>query len=276
MSKTPSFKDMMVKNVVILNPVLVQLVGLCPIVAASSSLKNAVILSVVACAELIAVCVIASAFFKKLPRWVRVPLYFVIGLVLICPVLWYVETKTLTVLSLGMKLFIPLVAINSVVAVRCEQFAVKNSVKSAFYDAASAGIGASAVFIVAGALREILGSGSIGGIALDIPVQYKGMVLPFGCLVLLGFMAAVLKAFVTKKYPDYTETPEPAEEKQAEAVPEVTQEPEIPQIIPEEPETPVQEPAEGSGENTRIRTEEEIEEFFKSLGLDFEDNGGAQ
>lgn len=266
----------MVKNAVILNPVLVQLVGLCPVVAASSSLKNAVILSAVACAELIAVCVIASALFKKLPRWVRVPLYFVIGLVLICPVLWYVETKTLTVLSLGMKLFIPLVAINSVVAVRCEQFAVKNSVKSAFYDAASAGIGASVVFIVAGALREILGSGSIGGIALDIPVRYKGMVLPFGCLVLLGFMAAVLKAFVTKKYPDYTETPEPAEEKQAEAVPEVTQEPEIPQIIPEEPETPVQEPAEDSGENTRIRTEEEIEEFFKSLGLDFEDNGGAQ
>ena len=279
MSKTPSFKEMMVKNAVVLNPVLVQLVGLCPVVAASSSLKNAMILSAVACAELIAVCVIASAFFKKLPRWIRVPLYFVIGLVLICPALWYVETKTLVVLSLGMKLFIPLVAINSVVAVRCEQFAVKNSVKSAFYDAASVGIGASVVFIIAGALREILGSGSIGGIALDIPVQYKGMALPFGCLVLLGFMAALLKMFVAKKYPDYTEESEPAEEKQAEAVPaviETIQEPEIPQIITEEPEAPVQEPVNDSGENTRIRTEEEIEEFFKSLGLDFDDNGGAQ
>lgn len=273
MSKTPSFKDMLIKNAVILNPVLVQLVGLCPVVAASSSLKNAVILSAVACAELIAVCVIASALFKKLPRWARVPLYFVIGLVLICPVLWYVETKTLTVLSLGMKLFIPLVAINSVVAVRCEQFAVKNSVKSAFYDAASAGVGASVVFIIAGALREILGSGSIGGIPLDIPVQYKGMALPFGCLVLLGFMAAVLKAFVSKKYPDYTEETEPAEDNQAEEVPDVTQAPVIPQIIPQETEASVQEPAEDSAEDTKIRTEEEIEEFFKSLGLDFDDKG---
>lgn len=277
MSKTPSFKDMLIKNAVILNPVLVQLVGLCPVVAASSSLKNAVILSAVACAELIAVCVIASALFKKLPRWARVPLYFVIGLVLICPVLWYVETKTLTVLSLGMKLFIPLIAINSVVAVRCEQFAVKNSVKSAFYDAASAGIGASVVFVIAGALREILGSGSIGGIALDIPVQYKGMALPFGCLVLLGFMAAVLKTFIAKKYPDYTaEETELAEEKQAEAVHEAEQEPEIPQIISEEPEAPVQEPAEETEENIKIRTEEEIEEFFKSLGLDFDDKGDEQ
>lgn len=261
---------MLIKNAVILNPVLVQLVGLCPVVAASSSLKNAVILSAVACAELFAVCVIASALFKKLPRWARVPLYFVIGLVLICPVLWYVETKTLTVLSLGMKIFIPLIAINSVVAVRCEQFAVKNSVKLAFYDAASAGIGASAVFIVAGALREILGSGSIGGVALNIPVQYKGMALPFGCLVLLGFMAAALKTFVAKKYPDYEE---PAEEKQEEPVPEVTQEPEIPQIIPEEP---VREPEIPSEESTKIRTEEEIEEFFKSLGLDLDDKGDEQ
>lgn len=274
MSKTPSFKDMLIKNGVILNPVLVQLVGLCPVVAASSSLKNAVILSAVALAELIIVCVIASAAFKKLPRWVRVPLYFVIGLVLICPVLWYVETKTLTVLSLGMKIFIPLIAINSVVAVRCEQVAVKTDVKQAFYDAASAGLGASAVFIVAGALREILGSGSIGGMALNIPVQFKGMALPFGCLVLLGFMAAALKSFVAWKYPDYSAE---AEEKQAEPVdekPEIPQaEPEIPEIIHAEPEVIYEEPEIPSEEETKIRTEEEIEEFFRSLGIDLDKKG---
>lgn len=264
MSKTPSFKDMLLKNGVILNPVLVQLVGLCPVVAASSSLKNAVILSVVALAELIIVCVIASAAFKKMPRWVRVPLYFVIGLVLICPVLWYVETKTLTVLSLGMKIFIPLIAINSVVAVRCEQVAVKTDVKQAFLDAASAGLGASAVFIIAGALREILGSGSIGGMSLNIPVQFKGMALPFGCLVLLGFMAAALKGFVAWKYPDYNSE---TEEKQAEPIEEE------PEIILEEPETVCEEPVTPSEEEIKIRTEEEIEEFFKSLGIDLDKKG---
>ena len=260
MSNNPSFKDMFIKNAVIFNPVLVQLVGLCPVVAASSSLKNAAILSAVACAELIAVCVIASAAFKKLPRWVRVPLYFIIGLVLICPVLWYVETKTLTELSLGMKIFIPLIAINSVVAVRCEQFAVKNSVKQAFYDAATAGIGASVVFIVSGALREIFGNGSIGGIALDIPVQFKGMTLPFGCLIVLGFMAAVLKGFVARKYPDYGEEEVPAEKPKVEYTEEIKQfSPAEPEIIPEE--------------KIEIRTEDEIEEFFKSLGIDLSEKG---
>jgi len=151
MNKTPSFKDIFLKNAVIFNPVLIQLAGLCPVVAASTSLKSSAMLSAVAFAELIAVSVIASALLKKLPRWVRVPLYFVIGLALICPALWYVETQTLTVLSMSMKIFIPLIAINSVVAVHCEQFAVKNDVKTAFFSSAAAGIGASLVL-----LRQVL------------------------------------------------------------------------------------------------------------------------
>ena len=271
MSKSPSFKDMLIKNAVIFNPVLVQLVGLCPVIAASSSLKNAVILSVVASAELISVCIIASALFKKMPRWVRVPLCFVTGLVLIFPALWYVETQTLAVLSLGMKIFIPLIAINSVVAVRCEQFAVKNSVKSAFFDAATTGIGASAVFIVAGALREIMSNGTIGGISLNTPVHLKGMMLPFGCLVLLGFMAAALKALVAKKYPTYMDEPAAAEE---ETVQPENSEPEVIQDIPEEvvevEETVLAE------DNTKIRTEEEIEEFFRSLGIDLDKKEGEE
>jgi electron transport complex protein RnfE len=180
MSNNLSFRDVFTKGAVVFNPVLVQLAGLCPVVAASTSLKNAAVLSAVAFAELIAVCVIASAVMKKLPRWVRMPLYLVIGLLLICPFLWYVEMKTLINLSLSMKIYIPLIAINSVVAVHCEQFAVKNSVRSAFYDAAAVGIGASAIFIAVGVLRELLGSASIGGMAVNIPVTFKGMLMPFG------------------------------------------------------------------------------------------------
>lgn len=291
MSNSPSFKDVFLKGAVIFNPVLVQLVGLCPVVAASTSLKSAVMLSIVACAELIAVCVIASALIKRLPRWVRVPLYFVIGLVLICPVLWYIETQTLTVLSLGMKIYIPLIAINSVVAVHCEQFAVKNSVKLAFYDAAAVGIGVAAVFIVVGAVREVLGSSSIGGIEINLPVVFKGMTLPFGCLILLGFMAAALKAFVTKKYPEYSDMRDPLAAKpapqKAEVQENITQdtpetpevrasEPELPEIMPSEPDVPQKAPeAEPLSEfdGIKIRTEEEIEEFFRSLGIDIDEKG---
>lgn len=275
MNKTPSFKDIFLKNAVIFNPVLIQLAGLCPVVAASTNLKSAAMLSVVAFAELIAVSVIASALLKKLPRWVRVPLYFVIGLALICPALWYVETQTLAVLSMSMKIFIPLIAINSVVAVHCEQFAVKNDVKTAFFSSAAAGIGASVVFIVAGALREIIGSSSIGGIELNLPVAFKGMTLPFGCLILLGFMSAALKTFIGKKYPEYSGAQSSVAAKPGDESPEKEGNPahqpeEVSQSAKEETPDSVSE------EDIKIRTEEEIEEFFKSLGLDFEEKGDEE
>ncbi len=207
MSKTQSisFREIFVKGAVIFNPVLVQLAGLCPVITAATSLKNAALLSVVFCAEIIICCVAASAFLKKLPRWVRVPAYLILGFAVACPILYYIESNVLIDLSLSMKIFLPLIAVNSITAVHCEQFAVKNSIKLAFFDAAAVGIGASAVFILTGALREMLGNGTIGGMKVNIPVTFKGMLMPFGCLILLGFTAALLKAFIMKRYPEYLE-----------------------------------------------------------------------
>lgn len=276
-----TFKDMLVKGALIFNPVLIQLVGLCPVVAASTTLAGSVALSAALCIVLTATCVIASAFFKKIPRWVRVPLYLLIGLALICPVLWYIETKTLINISLGMKIYIPLVAINSVTAVHCEQFAVKNSVKLAFFDAAAVSIGASAVMIIVGAIREIFGSGSLAGVKLDLPVIFRGMAMPFGCLILLGFMAAGLKAFLNYRYLG-------EEEEDADDIPV-----EIEEIIDGEvaeveifdefwSEQPEEEPA--PAENTQPQTAEEIknsayediEDFFKSIGIDYYEKGDKQ
>ena len=200
--KDLTFKNIFIKGAVIFNPVLVQFAGLCPVVAASATLKRAVILSAVMFVDLTVVCVIASALLKKIPRWVRMPIYLLLGLAIICPLLYYIENATLTDLSLSMKIYIPLIAVNSITAVHCEQFAVKNSVKAAFYDAATVGLGAAAVFIVCGAVREIFGSGSIAGIPVHIPVTFRGAALPFGCLILLGFLSALLRAFTRKYYPE--------------------------------------------------------------------------
>lgn len=285
-----SFKDMFIKGAVIFNPVLVQLVELCPAVAASTSLVNAAVLSVVLCADLIITCLLASALMKKVPRWIRVPLYLLIGIAIICPVLWIVETKTLITLSLGMKIYIPLIAVNSVTAVHCEQFSVKNSVKLAVYDAAAVGIGSSIVLILVGALRELLGASSLGGVALDLPVAFKGMLLPFGSLVILGFAAATLKAFIAEKYPEYLEESGPVVKKTKKAVPKpqpAEESGEIEEVelfdefwASETVETPAEkepepqpQPELSSSEKIRMESQKDIEEFFKSLGLDSDESG---
>ena len=268
-----SFKDMLVKGALIFNPVLIQLVGLCPVVAASTTLAGSAALSVALFVELTATCVIASAFFKKVPRWVRVPLYLVIGLVLICPVLWYIETKTLINISLGMKIYIPLIAINSVTAVHCEQFAVKNSVRHAFYDAAAVSIGASAVMLVVGAVREIFGSGSLAGVKLELPVIFKGMAMPFGCLILLGFMAAGLKAFLNYRYLGEEETDDVQED--SETVDSAVEEVEIfDEFWSEQPEE--EQPVSESKVEIQSSVNEDIEDFFRSIGIDYYEKGDEQ
>lgn len=65
--KDLTFKNIFIKGAVIFNPVLVQFAGLCPVVAASATLKSAVILSAVMFVDLTVVCVIASALLKKFP-----------------------------------------------------------------------------------------------------------------------------------------------------------------------------------------------------------------
>ena len=273
-----SFKDMLVKGALIFNPVLIQLVGLCPVVAASTTLIGSAALSVALCIVLTVTCVIASACFKNIPRWVRVPLYLIIGLALICPILWFIETKTLIDVSLGMKIYIPLVAINSVTAVHCEQFAVKNSVKLAFFDAASVSIGASAVMLIVGAIREIFGTGYLAGVKLELPVVFKGMAMPFGCLILLGFMAAGLKAFLNYRYVgEEEEATEEVSVPESEEISEETTEVEFfdefwtEQPVPEEPVQPQPE------EETNNSAYEDIEDFFKSIGIDYyEEKGDKQ
>ena len=293
MNSNVSFKDMLVKGAVIFNPVLIQLVGLCPLVAASTTLSTSVVLSIALCVDLILTCVIASALFKKIPRWVRVALYLIIGLALVCPVLWYIETFTLINLSLGLKIYLPLLAINSVTAVHCEQFAIKNEVKPAFYDACTVGIGGSIVCILVGTVREIFGLGSLAGVKLDLPVTFRGMALPFGCLVLLGFMAAGLKAFIAYRYPAYIEDSEPdtrpefedateveifdefwvSESQPAVEAFEVAPEPAPAPVAPEPEPEPVQPQ---TAEEIRESAELDIDAFFKSLGLDIDEKGDEQ
>jgi len=255
-----SFADVFRKGAVIFNPVLIQLVGLCPVVAASTSFLNAVMLSFVLCAELCVTCVIASACFKNVPRWIRVALYMAIGLVMICPILYYIDNYTLINLSFGTQIYLPLIAVNSVTAVHCEQFAVKNNVKLAFFDALAVSIGVSVIFIVTGAVREILGNSTFAGMEIDLPVTFKGMSLPFGCLIMLGFLAAGLKTFNARfglkeeeEEPDESEIAEEMAEPYAEGI-----------SVPEVEEVPV---------NVEELTDDkavydDFNDFLKSLDLD--------
>ena len=192
--QTDGFRVSFLKSAVLSNPVLVQMVGLCPAVAATTNVRSAVLISAALCLDLIVTCVLASALMKRIPRAVRVALYLGVGLALICPLLYFIETHTLMNLGLGTKVYLPLLAVNAVTALHCEKVAVKNPVRVAFSDAAAVGLGASIIFLVVGTLREVIGSGSFAGMDLDLPLTLKGLSLPFGCFIIFGFLSAGLQA----------------------------------------------------------------------------------
>lgn len=194
MNENASFGKRMLNTAFKNNPVLFQCAGLCPVIAGTSTLKDSLFISAVLSIDLILSAIIASALLKKIPRYIRIAVYLVLGLAIIYPVLWFIENKTLVEITLGIRIIIPLIAVNSLTAMHCETYSVKHKTGDSLVSSVCTAIGASAVIIICGILREIIGKGSIAGYPLEIKTTLVTMSMPFGCLIVLGFMAAVLKA----------------------------------------------------------------------------------
>lgn len=188
-------------SAVIKNPLLFEAIGLCPVVAIAISLKLSIFLAVVTAIEMILCEVLASLLLKNVRRYWRVAIYAVLGVGVIFPIMIFVN-KFFPDISINFGIYLPLMAVNSLIALHCERVAVKNNVKDSFVDAASASLSYGAVTIIVGFLRELFANGSIGGMDINMPVKFPALATPFGGLLIIGFLAAALKAFVMKKYPE--------------------------------------------------------------------------
>lgn len=200
-----SDKKAMLKRVrnsaLIKNPLLFEAIGLCPVVAIAVSLRSALFLALITAIEMVACEVLASLLLKNVRRYWRVALYVVFGIAVIFPIT-YIAGIFFPELTINLGVYLPLMAVNSLVALHCERVAVKRTVKESLIDALSASISYGAVAILVGIIREILANGTLLGINLNMPVHFSALGMPFGALIILGFMAAVLKAFINKKYPE--------------------------------------------------------------------------
>mgnify|MGYP003305061464 CR=1 FL=1 len=188
-------------SAIIKNPILFEAIGLCPVVAIAYSLKLAIFLAVVTAVELIVCEVLASKFLKNVRRYWRVALYTVFGVAIIFPTMYGID-KLFPNISANFGVYLPLMAVNSLIALHCERVAVKNDVKTSFIDAVSSSLSYGVVAIITGFVREFLGNGTIWGYDINIPVKLPAFLMPFGGLLLMGFFAAGLKAFVGVKYPE--------------------------------------------------------------------------
>ena len=194
-------------SAVIQNPALFEAIGIAPAAAMAVSLKSAIMLAAVSGAELLLIEMFACLALKRLKSYFRVPIYALLGMLINIPFFLFFEYFTPNETN-SAGIFLPLLAVNSLIALHCERFAVKNSAKNTCIDALSAAAGYAVVVLAVGLVREILGSGTVYSVPLHLPVQLPGFLLPFGGLLLLGFFAATLKAVIARRYPN--EHPEAA------------------------------------------------------------------
>ena len=182
------------QGVLLRNPVLVQVIGLCPAVAAAADLYVSVLLSVLVTGLLILCECVSSLLLKKIPRRVRIAVYFLIGLV-VCAETAYSLEQNAPELRERAGVYLALMAASSVVALRCEKCAVKQKLRVSFLDALANGIGASLVLLTSGLVRGLLGNGTVGDWQIFSEPPLRGLSMPFGGFIVLGFMAAFLKWF---------------------------------------------------------------------------------
>ena len=176
------------------NPVLVQVIGLCPAVAAAADLYVSALLSALVTGLLILCECTASLLLKKVPRRARVAIYFLIGLFVCAETAYFLELHA-PELRERAGIYLSLMAASSVVALRCEKCAVKQKLRVSFLDALANGVGASLVLLTSGLVRGVLGSGMIGDWRVFSEAPLPGLSMPFGGFIVLGFMAAFLKWF---------------------------------------------------------------------------------
>lgn len=192
-------------SALIKNPVLFEAIGIAPVVAMAVSVKTAIMLSAISTVEFMLIESITCLALKKLKRSFRVLVYALLGVLINIPLFLFFN-KFAPNETANVSVFLPLIAVNSMIALHCERIAVRNNIIDTLVDAVSASVGYVFIVLLVGTLREVIGSGTFYGNAFNLPVKLSGLTLPFGGFLILGFLAAFFKRIIRKKYPE--ENPE--------------------------------------------------------------------
>lgn len=178
------------------NTGLVQMLGLCPILAVSTSIVNGVCLGLATALVMALSNGVTSALRNYIPYEIRIPVFILIIAALVT-VLDLAMNAWMHPIYVVLGIYIPLIVTNCVVLARVEAFAAKNGVLVSVVDGAAMGIGLALVLGVLGGIREFFGNGSFfNGIELVFPGYHSIQILPADYP---GFLFAILPpgAFIT-------------------------------------------------------------------------------
>ena len=173
------------------NPLFVQVLGVCPALATTTSLTNALGMGAAFSLVLIFSNLLISALKSLIPDQIRIPCYIVViaSLVTITEMLMNALVPDIYA-ALG--IFIPLIVVNCIILGRAEAFASKNGLWLSLQDAVGMGLGYTLALSFVGSVREILGAGTLLGFPV-LSASYQPillMLMPPGAFITMGFLFA--------------------------------------------------------------------------------------
>jgi electron transport complex protein RnfE len=180
------------------NAVFVLLLGLCPTLGVTTSAFNGLGMGLATTFVLLMSNIVVSLIKRYIPDKVRIPSYIVI-IASFVTIVELVMQAYIPDLFAALGLFIPLIVVNCLVLGRAEAFASKNNLITAAIDGMGMGLGFTMALVMLGAVREILGSGSLFGFKF---IQGDGMivfVLAPGAFLVLGYLIVIVNKINKKK-----------------------------------------------------------------------------
>jgi Na+-translocating ferredoxin:NAD+ oxidoreductase subunit E len=186
------------------NPTLVVMLGFCPTLAVSTSAWNGIGMGLATLAVLLGSNVAISLIRSLVPKKVRIPSYIVVIATFVSLVDMSLEAFVFN-LHQSLGIFIPLIVVNCIILGRAEAFASKNTVGRSILDALGMGLGFTLTLFLLGAVREILGNGTLTlfqyqDVQVTFQVLAKGsdtilvMILPPGAFIAIAFFMARMNA----------------------------------------------------------------------------------
>ncbi|MDO4754046.1 MAG: electron transport complex subunit E [Bacillota bacterium] len=181
------------------NPTFVQLLGMCPTLAVTTSSINGLGMGLATAAVLICSNMVISLIKNLVPSTVRIPV-FVVVISTFVTVIGMLMEAFMKDLYAALGLFIPLIVVNCIILARAEAFASKNSVLDSMLDGLGMGLGFTMSLTILGTVREIIGKGTFFGNTIMEGYSPVGIfVLPPGAFIMLALLLALYNSFRMKK-----------------------------------------------------------------------------
>ena len=182
------------------NPVYVQVLGTCPTLAVTNSVRNAIAMGIATLFVLVCSNTLVSMVRKVIPKQVRIPAYILIIATFVTMVDYMIKAISIPVYK-ALGPFIALIVVNCIILGRAESFASKNTVRDSVLDGFGMGIGFFIALLSLGSVREILGAGTFLGFSLFGP-NYQPWVLfllPPGGFFTLGTWLLLFSLYKRRK-----------------------------------------------------------------------------